>query len=623
MSYYEKKLPELPDSFLTPPIELFLRAVGKQIDDILTFREDVIDQLFVQTATWGLQHWERQLGLSVGESLPVEIRRARIFSALLCTEGMRPADLQKALAVIGFLGYEIVELFKSLGLLPLHNAAQTYSGGWRTGNQWAMFKVRFGINDWRDLRDADKQEIKRIIEKTKPAHMALSGLELVLFLNDQLEQITDEKLIIVRINPGESFLRAGLRHSGQVRYRKVLIHDASFLHDSEALHNRLVPGGMILHQCNDESASLQALVQLADAPRIFTPRDGWQRLGLWYSGASALDRSAATASLRLTDAVPETADAIEPVSRLGLADHFAGETLAHGVFPWPQRTSAVLYRSRYLHQPRAPRNGASAYGDHLPRFLGPRRDGRHRYGGTLQEKLEAFEARVSLEDKPVTQLPRRNGSFFYRDKELYHGPCPAPVEASGYALAWQGVDNFGLPGDQVASKVNIIGNDVYPGRDPIHGAPEQPLHDGSIYHKFAGNYGWRGDRYSGQRYHGKAPMDKPEAVVAKLSLGDMATGHYLYGGDRLRHDGGGLRWKHHGMLLRRPFARHDALWLRDGARRYLEARARYGDLVVMHDGIDQYGVSGGLHDGTVLRRPVMAPDDMVIIVRRGYRRVAV
>jgi|GEM_PF-3372158 hypothetical protein len=353
---------------------------------------------------------------------------------------------------------------------------------------------------------------------------------------------------------------------------------------------------------------------------IYVLHNGRQRFG-WYKGATILDQMASTASTHLTDNTPETEDVFSSAANTGLADNFTGEVLAHGVSLEPKRNGAILYRSKYPHRPKALRNGANKYKDHLPRFLGPRRDGRYKYGDTLQEKLENYSTSILMQDTPVTQPPKRNGSFFYRDKGIYHGLCHAPVESVYFAFGLQETDSIDFE-DLSAGQVNMSASDVYPGRAPVHSAPEQFLHNAYIKHKYAGSYSWRGNHYNEQRYHGKSPVDRLDTATANLSLGDIATGYHLYGKDRLHHDGSGLRWKHYGMLLRRPFARHDSIWSRGGDKRYLEAQVRYNDLALIHDGIDLYGVSNGTHNGNILRRPTVVPEEMNLIIHKGYRRIA-
>jgi hypothetical protein len=568
---------------------------------------------------------ERGIRRWMGE--PDDHYRRRLLAAYrtYASDGTR-AGMLAMLRVLGYPEAEVHELYRDGVVSPLFDGHNRYDGTivHSGGVRWAEFRVKAKIEEDRSFTAADLALLLEAINNAKPAHTKLAELVLDVLVGTEYVRAADEVVVGAATHVVDPFLRAGLRHSGGARYQKVLAHDAAVRYGgSGALHNRQQPGALV-HRCDDEAATVLARARLRDEPRIWAAHDHWPRAGFGrrYGVAPALDLSTVEAGVRLADAAPQTADASGAATRAALAERFGGEVLAHGVPLWPRRNGAVPYRSRYPHRPRAPRDGTDLYGDRLPRLLGPRRDGRHRYGGAPQEKLEGMGIGVVLYDRPVTGVPGRNGRSFYRDG-LRHGPCPAPLESPGFDVAWRAADDFGPAGDGVSGRVRVAGSDGYPGRSPVHGSPEQPVHDGRIRHGLSGTYGWRGDRHDGRRYHGRAPVDGPELAGARLSMQDAATGHHLYGGMRLRHDGGGLRWKHHGMLLRRPFAIHDARWVRDGTRRYLEARARYGDLAVMHDGVNSYGISAGLHDGSILRRPAVVPEEMTLVLRRGYRRLTV
>ena len=49
---------------------------------IWTARDGLMDQLCVNTATWGLQYWEQTLGITVEQGKDLEYRRSRIRSKL-------------------------------------------------------------------------------------------------------------------------------------------------------------------------------------------------------------------------------------------------------------------------------------------------------------------------------------------------------------------------------------------------------------------------------------------------------------------------------------------------------------------------------------------------------------
>lgn len=44
--------------------------------------KDLLDQLFIETATWGIEHWERYLGLEVDNTENIENRRSRVKTKL-------------------------------------------------------------------------------------------------------------------------------------------------------------------------------------------------------------------------------------------------------------------------------------------------------------------------------------------------------------------------------------------------------------------------------------------------------------------------------------------------------------------------------------------------------------
>ena len=45
-------------------------------------RDGLLDQLVVETATWGLKYWEQTLGIPVDEAKELDYRRSRIKSRL-------------------------------------------------------------------------------------------------------------------------------------------------------------------------------------------------------------------------------------------------------------------------------------------------------------------------------------------------------------------------------------------------------------------------------------------------------------------------------------------------------------------------------------------------------------
>lgn len=59
-----------------------IKAEANEFEKLNTCISDVLDQFFIDTATWGLAKWERICGISVDESKPIDQRRSVIKSKL-------------------------------------------------------------------------------------------------------------------------------------------------------------------------------------------------------------------------------------------------------------------------------------------------------------------------------------------------------------------------------------------------------------------------------------------------------------------------------------------------------------------------------------------------------------
>ena len=77
-------LAELLPSFWDKSAEVIgiQRGIEPALVESWAARDGLLEQLSVSTATWGLEQWERSLGLAVDVAKPVEQRRARVISKL-------------------------------------------------------------------------------------------------------------------------------------------------------------------------------------------------------------------------------------------------------------------------------------------------------------------------------------------------------------------------------------------------------------------------------------------------------------------------------------------------------------------------------------------------------------
>ena len=114
---------------------------------------DVVDQFFVDTATWGLALWEWQVGIQTDTSLSMDARRAAVRQKLVAS-GNTTAEMVRGLAE-SITGYEARVIVNS-----------DYS-----------FSLEF-LGENNELADIDVEEVRSVVEQIKPAHLrfVISGI---------------------------------------------------------------------------------------------------------------------------------------------------------------------------------------------------------------------------------------------------------------------------------------------------------------------------------------------------------------------------------------------------------------------------------------------------------------
>lgn len=63
-------------------MQAILEAIGQEWDDADRLTDEVLAQLFPQTATWGIVYWESLLGIPSDDSIPIEQRRTLVLSRM-------------------------------------------------------------------------------------------------------------------------------------------------------------------------------------------------------------------------------------------------------------------------------------------------------------------------------------------------------------------------------------------------------------------------------------------------------------------------------------------------------------------------------------------------------------
>lgn len=128
-------------------IKADIQAKGVELDYFNRALNEVLDQFFVSSATWGIEIWERELNLTVDNLKPIEQRRSVVES-----------KLRGAGKFSGRLVQNVAEAYES-GSVEVSFRPAEYA-----------FTVRFvdklGI-------PPNLDDLKAAIEEIKPAHMSV------------------------------------------------------------------------------------------------------------------------------------------------------------------------------------------------------------------------------------------------------------------------------------------------------------------------------------------------------------------------------------------------------------------------------------------------------------------
>ncbi|AWB45315.1 phage portal protein [Paenibacillus sp. CAA11] len=149
-------------------IKADMQSKGMEMDLFYLALSETLQQFFVRTATWGLERWERELGIVTEPLKPLEQRRSVVESKL------RGAG-------------------RFTGRL-VKNVAEAYDGG--------AVDVSFRPEAWSfTVKFVDTlglppniDDLKAAIEEIKPAHMAVEYEFRYLLIRDVHEQMTLREL---------------------------------------------------------------------------------------------------------------------------------------------------------------------------------------------------------------------------------------------------------------------------------------------------------------------------------------------------------------------------------------------------------------------------------------------
>lgn len=143
------------------------QAISRYAEKLLKEKDAILAQLTVATATWGLELWERELGIPTEAEKPYSLRRSRVNSKLR-SQGVTTIAMIK----------NIAESFSN-GIVDIIEHPEVY-----------QFDVKFvGTLG----RPPNMEDLTAAIEEIKPAHLAYRYIFLYV-THQHLRQLTHEEL---------------------------------------------------------------------------------------------------------------------------------------------------------------------------------------------------------------------------------------------------------------------------------------------------------------------------------------------------------------------------------------------------------------------------------------------
>ena len=101
--YYQSKL-----------MQAIFQSIGTEWDMIDEITDEILLQLFPQTATWGLRYWEEILKIPVNNSIPIERRRALVLYRIKLRAPMTPARIANVTKSLAGDSADYVEVLENV-----------------------------------------------------------------------------------------------------------------------------------------------------------------------------------------------------------------------------------------------------------------------------------------------------------------------------------------------------------------------------------------------------------------------------------------------------------------------------------------------------------------------------
>jgi len=128
-------------------MQAILEAIGAEWDDAEKLTDEVLVQLFPQTATWGITYWEWLLGIPPNHSAPIEQRQSRVLTKMQTKWPVTKSRLEQIV--------------------------RTYSGDKQAYIRQFFNEYRFEVL-FNLTQSVDLGTVYEVIEEAKPAHLGYS-----------------------------------------------------------------------------------------------------------------------------------------------------------------------------------------------------------------------------------------------------------------------------------------------------------------------------------------------------------------------------------------------------------------------------------------------------------------
>ncbi|KLU66295.1 hypothetical protein DEAC_c16940 [Desulfosporosinus acididurans] len=105
MAWYDTMAGWLPPSFFgadAVTMRAFLKALGRQSDDLDAAIQDVQNQLFMQLTTWAIPTYESEFAIRLVDGATDQARRNNVMAKNRAGQGATPAALKNILSAYGY-----------------------------------------------------------------------------------------------------------------------------------------------------------------------------------------------------------------------------------------------------------------------------------------------------------------------------------------------------------------------------------------------------------------------------------------------------------------------------------------------------------------------------------------